>query len=95
MTSVCLQTNGTPFDREQRENYTLVMSVEDRRDPPRVAHALLNVHVEDVNDNAPVFVKRPYYAIVSVDAVKGDPVKRVKKLSCSCTSKNSGDTTFS
>ncbi len=53
------------------------MEVRDERTPPRVAHALLNVFVSDMNDNAPVFVNQPYYAIVSIDAVKGDVVKRV------------------
>ena len=72
------QTNGEAFDREQRENYTLVMEVLDQRSPPRVAHSLLHIHIEDMNDNFPIFVNRPYYAIVSIDAVKGDVVKKVR-----------------
>ena len=73
-----LQTNGEAFDREKRKNYTLVMKVQDQRSPPRVAHALLHIHVEDMNDNYPIFVNRPYYAIVSIDSVKGDLVKKVR-----------------
>lgn len=75
-----MQTDGGAFDREERKNYTLVMEVQDQRSPPRVAHALLHIHVQDMNDNYPVFVNRPYYAIISVDAVKGDAVKKVGQV---------------
>lgn len=77
-TSGVVLTTGTPFDREVKENYTLVIEVQDERDPPRVAHTILHVQIEDANDNAPVFVNQPYYAIVSVDAPRGSTVLKVR-----------------
>ena len=79
-TSGVVLTTGVPFDREVQENYTLVIEVRDKREPPRVAHTLLHVQVEDANDNAPVFVNQPYYAIVSVDAMKGETVLKVSAI---------------
>ncbi len=76
-TSGVVQTLGIPFDRESQENYTLVVEVRDQRDPPRIAHSLLHVRIQDMNDNSPIFVNQPYYAIVSVDAAVGDSVKQV------------------
>ena len=76
-TSGIVQTTGVPFDRETLDNYTLVIEVSDQRDPPRVAHALLNVRVRDENDNAPFFVNQPYYAIASIDAQRGEVIKKV------------------
>ena len=76
-TSGVVQTTGAAFDRESQEEYTLIVAVQDQREPPRVAHCVLNVHVEDLNDNAPMFVNQPYYAIVSVDADPGSVVKQV------------------
>ena len=37
----------------------------------------LNVHVLDINDNAPIFINQPYYAIVPIDATRGKIVKRI------------------
>lgn len=41
------------------------------RERPRVAHVIVNVTVLDINDNCPMFVNLPYYAVVSVDDEKG------------------------
>lgn len=43
----------------------------------RVAHVPINVTILDINDNAPMFVNLPYYAIVSIDAKKDDLVTKV------------------
>lgn len=40
--------------------------------------ALVNVHVDDVNDNAPVFINAPYYAGLRFTAVEGDTVFTVR-----------------
>jgi hypothetical protein len=42
-----------------------------------VAHVLVNVTILDMNDNCPMFVNLPYYAVVSVDAIKGSLVYKV------------------
>ena len=76
-TSGVVRTTGVPFDREERESYVVVAEARDERTPPRVAHTLLRVHVIDVNDNAPVFVHQPYFAMVAVDAAVGSVVKKV------------------
>ena len=76
-TSGVVQTMGLPFDRETQENYTLVVEVSDQRDPPRVAHTLLSVHIKDENDNAPMFINQPYYAVASIEAQRGEVVKQV------------------
>lgn len=52
-------------------------SDENRIDRPRVAHVLVNVTILDMNDNCPMFVNLPYYAVVSVDAIKGSLVYKV------------------
>ena len=49
----------------------------------RVARALVHVHVFDINDNRPLFVRLPYYTVVSLDANRGDIVRQVR-VSCDC-----------
>lgn len=56
-----------------------VQSMDADSDTLRVAHVPINVTILDVNDNAPMFVNLPYYAIVSIDAKKDDLVTKVKK----------------
>lgn len=46
-------------------------SNEPYRERPRVAHVVVNVTILDINDNCPMFVNLPYYAVVSVDDDKG------------------------
>ena len=76
-TSGVVRTTGVPFDRERRDGYVVVVEARDQRTPARVAHALLRVGVVDANDNAPVFVRQPYFAMVTVDAGVGSIVKKV------------------
>lgn len=49
-------------------------------DALRVTHVPINVTILDVNDNAPMFVNLPYYAIVSIDAIQDELVTKVVKL---------------
>lgn len=42
-----------------------------------MAHVPVNITVLDINDNCPMFVNLPYYAVVSVDAHKGDVITKV------------------
>lgn len=76
-TSGVLQTKGRAFDREQKDNYTVVVEVVEESAVPRVAHVVVSVVVDDVNDNAPMFVKQPFHTIVSADAKLGDVIKKV------------------
>lgn len=76
-TSGVIQTTGVPFDREEREFYELVVEAGREHDRLRVARVMVRVQVEDINDNAPVFVGLPYYAAVQVEAEPGAPIFRV------------------
>nr|XP_047934269.1 protocadherin Fat 1 isoform X2 [Anser cygnoides] len=76
-TSGVLSTTGIPFDREQQESFDVVIEVTEEHKPSVVAHIVVKVTVEDVNDNAPFFVNLPYYAVVKVDAEVGHVVRRV------------------
>ncbi|KAE8629739.1 hypothetical protein XENTR_v10000576 [Xenopus tropicalis] len=76
-TSGVLSTTGIPFDREEEDLFELVVEVSDEQKPPTVAHVLVQVTVEDVNDNNPVFVNLPYYAMVQIDAPEGHLIRHV------------------
>jgi protocadherin Fat 1/2/3 len=43
---------------------------------------MVNVTILDINDNCPMFVNLPYYAVVSVDAQKGDVITKVRERFC-------------
>ena len=49
----------------------------DSNPEPHTAHVVVSVTVEDVNDNAPMFVKQPFQTIVSTDAEHGEIIKKV------------------
>ncbi|XP_063314156.1 protocadherin Fat 1 isoform X2 [Pelobates fuscus] len=76
-TSGVLSTTGVPFDREQQDVFELVVEVTDEQKPPKVAHVLVKVTIKDVNDNRPVFLNLPYYAMVQVDAEVGHIIRHV------------------
>uniref|UniRef100_A0A4W3J9S8 FAT atypical cadherin 1b n=1 Tax=Callorhinchus milii TaxID=7868 RepID=A0A4W3J9S8_CALMI len=79
-TSGVLATTGIPFDREEQEAYDVVVEVSEEKNPSRVAHVVVKVTVEDDNDNAPIFVNLPYYAVVQVDAEKGHVIRKVTAI---------------
>ncbi|XP_049721123.1 protocadherin Fat 1 isoform X2 [Elephas maximus indicus] len=76
-TSGVLSTTGIPFDREQQEAFDVVVEVTGEHKPSAVAHVVVKVTIEDQNDNAPVFVNLPYYAVVKVDAEVGHVIRHV------------------
>nr|XP_032655849.1 protocadherin Fat 1 isoform X1 [Chelonoidis abingdonii] len=76
-TSGVLSTTGIPFDREQQESFDIVVEVTEEHKPSIVAHVVVKVTIEDVNDNGPVFVDLPYYAAVKVDTEVGHIIRRV------------------
>ncbi|XP_069780628.1 protocadherin Fat 1a isoform X4 [Narcine bancroftii] len=79
-TSGVLVTTGLPFDREEQETFDVVIEVSEEKNPSRVAHVVVKVTVEDVNDNAPIFVNLPYYAVVQVDAEVGHVIRQVTAI---------------
>ncbi|KAM9329220.1 protocadherin Fat 1 [Gastrophryne carolinensis] len=76
-TSGVLSTTGIPFDREQQNLYEIVVEVTSEHKPPKVAHVLVKLFIEDINDNSPVFVNLPYYAMVQADAEEGHVIRHV------------------
>ena len=82
-TSGAIRTTGIRFDREVCERYELIVEAKSHtpsKEKPRVAHVIVNVTVLDINDNCPMFVNLPYYAVVSVDAQKGDVITKASRL---------------
>lgn len=80
-TSGAIRTTGKKFDREIKDKYELI--VEGRSNDlikPRVAHVIVNVTILDINDNCPLFVNLPYYAVVSITANKGDLITKVHAI---------------
>ncbi|XP_021704618.1 fat-like cadherin-related tumor suppressor homolog isoform X2 [Aedes aegypti] len=83
LTSGAIQTTGKKFDREVRDNYELIVEARSQlpdREKPRVAHVVVNVTILDINDNCPMFVNLPYYAVVSVDDPRGSVITKVHAL---------------
>lgn len=83
LTSGVVQTTGIKFDREVQDQYELIVeakSLYGDRERPRVAHVIVNVSVLDINDNCPMFVNLPYYAVVSVDDEKGSIIAKVHAI---------------
>jgi len=60
------------LDRESVSSYQLNITATDRGIPAMTSHTVLHVYVDDVNDNAPVFLRRTYHA--SVDEEQHPPV---------------------
>ncbi|XP_053110313.1 protocadherin Fat 1 isoform X2 [Hemicordylus capensis] len=76
-TSGVLTTTGIPFDRELQESFDIVVEVKAEHKPFVIAHVVVKVTVEDINDNAPVFVNLPYYATVKIDTEVGQVIHHV------------------
>lgn len=49
----------------------------DEEAPGKLSLVLVHVAVMDVNDNEPVFLNQPYYALVSTSAPRGHVVTKV------------------
>ncbi len=66
--------------QERHELVVEVRSDDHARVVPRVAHVIVDVEVIDINDNAPMFVNQPYYAILSKDTEKDATVLKVTAI---------------
>lgn len=95
LTSGAVVTTGIRFDREEQQYYELIIEARSNaplqaaspvvdeyplHDKPRIAHVIVNVTILDINDNSPMFVNLPYYAIVSVDAERGSLITKVHAI---------------
>ncbi|XP_033953237.1 protocadherin Fat 3a isoform X3 [Pseudochaenichthys georgianus] len=63
-----------PLDYETCRDYFLTVEARDGGTPPLSAITTVNINLTDVNDNAPMFSREPYTAVVSEDATTGESV---------------------
>ncbi|XP_075066196.1 protocadherin Fat 2 [Mixophyes fleayi] len=75
-----LQTKGLEFDREIQDKYDVIVEARDSRNPPRLTQSKVEVYVQDVNDNAPVFINTPYYVAVEDGLEPGDVIFQVSAM---------------
>jgi hypothetical protein len=45
------------LDREQKENYTLIIVIQDHGESPQQASRVLQVQVLDIDDHKPLFIR--------------------------------------
>ncbi|XP_016147488.1 protocadherin Fat 1 [Sinocyclocheilus grahami] len=76
-TSGVLFSTGIPFDREEQDLFEIFVEVTKEPKLNSTAHVLVRVHIEDVNDNVPVFVDQPYNVIVPIDKTVGSVFRKV------------------
>uniref|UniRef100_A0A674PHG7 Protocadherin-16 n=1 Tax=Takifugu rubripes TaxID=31033 RepID=A0A674PHG7_TAKRU len=68
---------NTILDREKRSTYTLSLEAFDGGSPKRTDEMTLDVTVQDINDNAPVFNQSRYHAIISENLQPGSNILQV------------------
>lgn len=66
-----------PLDYETCRDYFLTVEARDGGMPPLSAVTTVNINLTDVNDNAPMFSRDLYTAVVSEDAAIGESVVQV------------------
>lgn len=79
-TSGVLSFTGIPFDREKQDVYDIVVEVSKEDKSSDVAHVLIRVTIEDVNDNPPLFVNLPYHVLVQKDTDVGQVIKQMSAI---------------
>lgn len=80
-----LQINGV-LDRETMSSYALIIEAVDGGVPPLKGTMTVNVLIQDVNDNPPVFNQTRYFGIVPENATVGTSIIKVH-----ATDADSGD----
>ncbi|XP_078506889.1 protocadherin gamma-A6-like [Lissotriton helveticus] len=66
-----------PLDREEQEVHSLILTATDGGDPVRSGTMRIQINVQDVNDNAPVFNQTAYKISVPENTAKGTVVGSV------------------
>ena len=72
--------SGEAFDREVQPVVHLLIQARTIDHPVLVAHCIVSVSLEDLNDNAPSFVNKPYEVIASVSAKPGEKLLSIKAI---------------
>ncbi|KAL7304924.1 hypothetical protein TKK_0002722 [Trichogramma kaykai] len=70
--------NSVALDHEQRSSYQLLIKAFDGGSPPLSSQLQVNVTVQDVNDNAPVFEKNAYVVELYENATLGTPILQLQ-----------------
>lgn len=65
------------LDREKRSTYTLYLEAFDGGSPKRTDQMTLDIIVQDINDNAPLFNQSRYHAIISENLQPGSSILQV------------------
>uniref|UniRef100_A0A3Q3IX46 FAT atypical cadherin 4 n=1 Tax=Monopterus albus TaxID=43700 RepID=A0A3Q3IX46_MONAL len=65
------------LDREVSPFYQLLIEVEDKGDPKKFGYLQVNVTIQDINDNPPVFEQDQYQTSVFEDAVVGSSILQI------------------
>uniref|UniRef100_A0A8C8IWS8 Protocadherin-16 n=1 Tax=Oncorhynchus tshawytscha TaxID=74940 RepID=A0A8C8IWS8_ONCTS len=68
---------NTLLDSETRPSYTLSLEAFDGGSPKRTGQMVLDVMVQDINDNVPVFNQSRYHAIISENLQPGSNILQV------------------
>ncbi|KAK1169607.1 hypothetical protein AOXY_G8441 [Acipenser oxyrinchus oxyrinchus] len=71
-----LVVNGI-LDREQASSYSLYLEAFDGGSPRKTGHMILDVLVQDINDNAPVFNQSRYHTLISENMKPGSTILQV------------------
>uniref|UniRef100_A0A4X2L9D9 Cadherin domain-containing protein n=1 Tax=Vombatus ursinus TaxID=29139 RepID=A0A4X2L9D9_VOMUR len=71
-----LLTDG-PLDREQTPKYNITVTAIDKGNPPLSTSKIFTLHIEDINDNPPVFLQPSYVAYVSENNPSGSSIAKV------------------
>uniref|UniRef100_A0A8C1VX50 Protocadherin-16 n=1 Tax=Cyprinus carpio TaxID=7962 RepID=A0A8C1VX50_CYPCA len=62
------------LDREERSNYSLVITAADHGHPPLSSTALLHISLSDENDNSPSFTRKSYHSSISEGLPAGSEI---------------------
>ncbi|KAF5284599.1 hypothetical protein FQR65_LT02425 [Abscondita terminalis] len=71
-----LQINGF-LDRETTASYSLVIEALDGGTPPLRGEMTVNITIQDVNDNQPIFNQSRYFAVIPENATVGTNILQV------------------
>lgn len=87
-----LQINGF-LDREETAYYSLVIAALDGGTPPLQGTMTVNITIQDVNDNQPIFSQSRYFATIAENATIGSAVLQV--FATDTDGGNNGKVTYS
>lgn len=80
------------LDYESVQKYSLIVEAEDRGDPKLSSNLTINLEVQDVNDNPPIFEREAYYVSVSESIIVNSQFLQVgRNISCKFIKKRTND----